>query len=59
MMLNDDLDYWRARVMQEQEAARQATCDTARLVHDELAAMCKSKIGMLVPPVRIQRHPAA
>lgn len=51
MMLNDDLDYWRARVMQEQDAARQAKCDTARVVHDQLATMYESKISLLIRPI--------
>ena len=47
-MLNDDLNYWRARVMEEQDAARHAKCEPARLVHHQLAAMYESKIALLV-----------
>lgn len=50
-MLNDDLNYWRARVMEEQDAARQAKCEPARLVHHQLAAMYESKIALLVRPI--------
>lgn len=50
-MLNDDLNYWRARVMEEQVAARHAKCEPARLVHDKLAAMYESKISLLLRPM--------
>lgn len=50
-MFNDDLDYWRARVVQEQDAARQAKCDAARVVHDQLAAMYESKISLVIRPL--------
>jgi hypothetical protein len=46
-MFSDDLDYWRVRVMQEQDAARQAKCDTAKLVHDQLADIYRAKIGLV------------
>ena len=52
-MLNDDLNYWRARVMEEQDAARQAKCEPARLVHDQLAALYESKISLLVRPIPV------
>ena len=41
-----DRDYYRLRVAQEDEAARRASCDEARLAHEELAAayrqLCQS-----------------
>lgn len=49
MMLEDDLDYWRARVMQEQEASQVANCPAARLSHDQLAAMYK--ISAVIRPM--------
>lgn len=52
-MLKDDLNYWRARVMEEQIAARHAKCEPARLVHDQLAAMYESKISLLIRPIAI------
>lgn len=51
-MLNDDLNYWRARVMEEQDAARQANCEP-RLVHSQLAALYESKISLLVRPIAV------
>lgn len=51
MMLEDDLDYWRARVMQEQEASQVANCPAARHSHDQLAAMYKSKISAVIRPM--------
>jgi hypothetical protein len=50
MMRSDELDYWRARTMQEQEAAQKAKCSTARLVHDQLATMCRFKVFALRRP---------
>lgn len=52
-MLNDDLNYWRARVMKEQDAARQAKCEPARLVHGQLAALYESKISLLVRAIPV------
>lgn len=52
-MLKDDLDYWRARVMEEHAAARQAKCEPARLVHDQLAAMYESRISLLIRPIPV------
>jgi len=51
MIGNDDLNYWRARVMQEQQAAQKASCSTARLIHDQLAVMCRFKASMLSRPL--------
>ncbi len=52
-MHNDDLNYWRVRVMEEQDAARQAKCEPARLVHGQLAALYGSKTSLLVRPIPV------
>lgn len=46
-MTNGDIDYYRKRVLQEEVAARNATCVVARQRHDELAAMYRFKVSML------------
>ena len=42
----DDADYWRRRALQEQVAAQKATCEAARLRHDQLAAMYRFRALM-------------
>jgi hypothetical protein len=46
-MRTDDEAYYRARALQEQVAAQCATCEAAREVHDQLAAMYRFRVAML------------
>lgn len=43
----EDIDYFRARAIQEQLAAGRATYDEARKRHDELAMLYRFKVAML------------
>ena len=43
----DDLQYWRERAVQEQEAARSAHCSTARQCHRQLAAKYEARAMQL------------
>ena len=47
----NDVGYFRRRALQEQVAAQRATCEAARLRHDELAAMYRFRTAMLSKPV--------
>jgi hypothetical protein len=42
-----DVDYYRRRAIQEQVAAQNAHCPTARKLHDELASMYRFRVSML------------
>ena len=46
-MKPDDSDYYRDRAIQEQVAARRATCEAARERHEELAMMYRFRASML------------
>ena len=48
--LNDDVDYFRARALEEQVAAGRAASPKARSCHDELATMYRFKAAMLSTP---------
>lgn len=50
-MCTDELDYWRARAMQEQIAALKASCGAAQRAHDRLATMCRLKVSLLSQPL--------
>lgn len=50
-MRTDDLNYFRARAVQEQVAAQKADCEQARKRHEELAAMYRFRAAMLSSPV--------
>lgn len=49
-MHEDDASYFRRRALQEQVAAQQATCEAARLRHDELALMYRFRAAMSFDP---------
>jgi hypothetical protein len=46
-MRNDDVRYFTRRALQEQLAAQQAKCESARQRHDELATMYRFRAAML------------
>lgn len=46
-MGHDDAIYFRERAVQEQVAAQKATCEAARLRHEELATMYRFRAAML------------
>ena len=46
-MREDDVSYCRRRALEEQLAARKATCEVARERHDELATMYQFRATML------------
>ena len=45
-----DVGYFRKRAIQEQVAARNATCPTARKLHEEMAAMYLIRVSLLSDP---------
>ena len=45
-MRDDDISYFRRRALQEQVAAQRASCEAARLRHDELATMYRFRAAM-------------
>jgi hypothetical protein len=49
-MHEDDAAYFRRRALQEQLAAQLATCDAARVRHDELATMYRFRAAMIASP---------
>ena len=46
-MRTDDESYYRARALEEQVAARNATSEVARQCHDQLATMYRFRVAML------------
>ena len=46
-MRTDDESYYRARALQEQIAAQDATRPPVREIHDQLAAMYRFRVAML------------
>jgi hypothetical protein len=46
-MRTDDATYFRERVLQEQLASQEATCEAARERHDELATMYRFRAAMI------------
>jgi len=46
-MRTDDEGYYRARALQEQVAAQNATSKRVREVHDQLAVMYRFRVAML------------
>jgi hypothetical protein len=55
-MRTDDLSYFRGRAAQEQVAAQNATCQEARMSHEQLAAMYCFRAAMLSSPVNSWCH---
>jgi hypothetical protein len=47
--MESDESYCRRRAAEEQIAAREATCDAARELHEELADMYRFRAEMLTP----------
>ena len=45
--MTSEIDYYRRRAIEEQIAARKASCPTARDVHDELAAAYLFRVSIL------------
>lgn len=41
-----DIEYYRLRACQEETAAKLATCEQARLRHEELAAIYRTRVAM-------------
>jgi hypothetical protein len=50
-MRQDDASYFRRRALQEQVAAQRASCEAARLRHEELATMYRFRAVMSSKPV--------
>lgn len=58
VMRQDDAEYYRTRVLQEQRAARDATCSAACDRHQELAMMYRLRAAMLtVGPEWLEERP--
>jgi hypothetical protein len=56
----DDASYYHSRVVQEQRAAANASCEAARRCHGELAMRYRLCEGMLrLRPDHLNRAPAA